>query len=168
MITRALLASAVLVLASATSARADECPASKVDIGDWPIVRSARVPGFTLRLPRSFARDSSQGSRAAGPSAGWSDTAGARFTMTHRSTDAMPAASLPPSEGASPSTSCETRVGAATATIVAYGAGPSDYVIHARIRWPDGESVDVRADAANPTHLDLLLAAVRTIRRAGA
>ena len=167
MITRALLASAVLVLASAASARADECPASKVDIGDWPIVRSARVPGFTLRLPRSFARDSSQGSRAPGPSAGWSDTAGARFTMTHRGTDAMPA-SLPPSDGATPSTSCETRVGAATATIVAYGAGPSAYVIHARIRWPDGESVDVRADAADPMHLDLLLAAVRTIRRAGA
>ena len=167
MILRALLASAVLVLASASLARADECPAPKVDIADWPIVRSARVPGFTLRLPRSFTRDSAPGSRAAGPSARWSDTAGARFTMTHRTTDAMPA-SLPPSGGATPSTSCETRVGAATATIVAYGSGPSSYVVHAQIRWPDGEAVDVRADAVNARDLELLLAAVRTIRRTGA
>ena len=167
MITRALLAGAVLVLASASSARADECPASTVDIANWPIVRSAKVPGFTLRLPRSFTRDSAFGSRDATPSAHWSDTAGARFTMSHRNTDAMPA-SLPPTEGTTPATRCETRVGAATATIVAYGAGPSRYVVHAQVRWPDGESVDVRADAANPTHLEQLLAAVRTIRRAGA
>jgi len=166
-ITRALLAGAVLVLASASSARADECPASTVDIANWPIVRSAKVPGFTLRLPRSFTRDSAFGSRDATPSAHWSDTAGARFTMSHRNTDAMPA-SLPPTEGTTPATRCETRVGAATATIVAYGAGPSRYVVHAQVRWPDGESVDVRADAANPTHLEQLLAAVRTIRRAGA
>ena len=167
MITRALLAGALLVLASATSARADECPASSVDVADWPIVRSAKVPGFTLRLPRSFTRDSAPGSRTATPSAHWSDTAGGRFTMSHRSTDAMPA-SLPPSESPAPATRCETRVGAATATIVAYGAGPGGYVVRAQIRWPDGESVDVRADATDATHLALLLAAVRTIRRAGA
>jgi len=166
-IIRALLAGAVLVLASASSARADECPASTVDIANWPIVRSAKVPGFTLRLPRSFTRDSTFGSRDATSSAHWSDTAGARFTMSHRSTDAMPA-SLPPTEGTTPTTRCETHVGIATATIVAYGAGPSRYVVHAQVRWPDGESVDVHADAANPAHLEQVMAAVRTIRRAGA
>ena len=66
------------------------------------------------------------------------------------------------------STRCDTTIGAAKATIVTYADGPSAYVVHAQIRWPDGEAVEVRADAANRAHVDLLIAAVRTIRRAGA
>jgi hypothetical protein len=65
-------------------------------------------------------------------------------------------------------TTCEDRVGSATATIVAYGEGTNAFVLHARIRWPDGEMLDVRADATDRPHLEQLLAAVRTIRRAGA
>ena len=66
------------------------------------------------------------------------------------------------------STRCDANVGAAKATIVTYADGPSAYVVHAHIRWPDGEAVEVRADAANRAHVELLIAALRTIRRAGA
>jgi hypothetical protein len=166
-IIRALLASAVLAVASSSYARADGCPASTVDIAEWPIVRSPRVPGFTLRLPRTFTRDSAPGARDSAPSARWSDAARGRLTLSHLTTSATPA-SFPAADGATSPTRCETRVGAATATILAYGDGPTAYVVHARIRWPDGEAVEVRADAANRAHLELLIAAVRTIRRAGA
>jgi hypothetical protein len=166
-ITRALLASAVLAVASSSYARTDGCPASTVDIADWPVVRSPRVPGFTLRLPRTFTRDSVQGTRDLAPNARWSDAARGRFTMSHLTTSATPA-SFPAADGATSPTRCETRVGAATATILAYADGPTAYIVHAQIRWPDGEAVEVRADAANRAHLDLLIAAVRTIRRAGA
>jgi hypothetical protein len=164
-IARALLAAVALALAS-SAARADGCPASAVDVADWPIVRSARVPGFTLRLPRSFSRDSAQGSRDLAPSARWSDAAHGRFSMSHPAASAT--ATPPPTSGGATSTQCETNVGAAKATIVTYAEGPSAYVVHAQIRWPDGEAVEVHADAADRAHLDLLIAAVRTIRRAGA
>ena len=78
------------------------------------------------------------------------------------------AAPLPASGGRTNYTICEDRIGAATATIVAFGEGTNAFVIHARIRWPDGESLDVRADATDRAYLEQLLAAVRTIRRAGA
>ena len=158
--------SAGLVLAAA-SARADGCPASTVDIGNWALVRSARVPGFTFRLPRTFTRDSASQSDGSAPTAHWSDAARARFTLSHR-TGSVPPAPLPGSEGRASYTRCDDRVGTATATIVAYGDGTDSFVVHANIRWPDGEALDVHANAADRAHLEQLLAAVRTIRRAGA
>ena len=167
MIARALLVSAALALTASSRARASECPAPKVDIADWAIVRSARMPGFTLRLPRSFTRDSASSPVESGPSARWSDTARARLTMSHRTAPAA-VTPIPASAGRAIYTRCEDRVGGATATIVAYVDGTNAFIIHASIRWPDGEALDVRADATDRAYLEQLLAAVRTIRRAGA
>ena len=167
MTARALLAGVALALASSSSARADGCPASTVEVADWAIVRSARVPGFTLRLPRSFTRDSTGTSRDLPASARWSDAARGRFAMSHLGAGATTPTALPSVQGAT-STRCDTSVGTATATIVSYADGPSAYVVHAQIRWPDGEAVEVHANAASRAHVELLIAAVRTIRRAGA
>ena len=163
---RALLAGVSLALASPASVRADVCPASTVDIADWPVVRSARVPGFTLRLPRSFTRDSTGRSRESAASVRWSDPARGRFAMSHMGAGSAPEA-LAARAGATP-TRWETSIGAATATIVTYADGPSAYVVHAHVRWPDGEAVEIRADAPSRAHVELLIAAVKTIRRAGA
>lgn len=165
MIGRALLGGLALALALGSSARADGCPASSVDVADWPIVRSARMPGFTLRLPRTFTRDSAATAGDSTPSARWGD-ARARLMLSRQAGAA--ATSVPSAEGRPDYARCDDRVGSAMATIVSYGEGAGAYIIHARIRWPDGEAIDVRADAADREHLDLLLAAVRTIRRAGA
>jgi len=166
MIARALLGGIALAFAVASSARADGCPASSVDVADWPIVRSARVPGFTLRLPRSFARDSSTIAGDSTPSARWSDAAHGRLALSRQSGAAL--TSVPSAEGRTEYARCEARVGSATATIVSYAEGSGIYVIRARIAWPDGESVELHASAADRAHLDQLLAAIRTIRRAGA
>jgi hypothetical protein len=163
---RALLAGIALALAS-SSARAEGCPASTVDVADWAIARSARVPGFTLRLPRSFARDTTGSSRDLPSSARWSDAARGRFAMSHLGATETTPAPLPGIDSAT-STRCDTSIGTATATIVTYADGPSAYVVHARIRWPDGEAMEVHANAASRAHVELLIAAVRTIRRAGA
>ena len=164
MTVRALLAGAVLAVASPSSVRADECSASTVDVADWAIVRSARVPGFTLRLPRSFTRDSAGSSRDLPSSARWIDAARGQFAMSHLGARVTPLASV---DGAA-STHCDTRVGSATATIFTHADGPRAYVVHAQIRWPDGEAVEVHANAASRAHVELLIAAVRTIRRVGA
>jgi hypothetical protein len=164
---RALLVIGGLALAAPSSARADGCPASSVDVGSWALVRSSRVPGFSLRLPRSFTRDSTTAATDSMPTARWTDAARGRFTMSHRTTTSA-SASLPVSEGLPSYARCEDRVGAATATIVAYGDGKSAYVVHARIRWPDGEALDIHASATDRAQLDQVLAAVRTIRRVGA
>jgi hypothetical protein len=163
---RALLVGVALAFASPSSVRADGCPASTVDIADWPIVRSVRVPGFTLRLPRSFTPDSVGSARGPTASARWTDAARGRFAMSHPAANAT-AAPLPALDGTT-STRCETTVGAARATIVTYPDGPNAYVVLAHVRWPDGEAVEVHADAASRAHVELLIAAVRTIRRAGA
>ena len=166
MIARALLTGVVLALAS-SSARADGCPASTVDVADWAVVRSARVPGFTLRLPHSFTRDTTASARDLPSSARWSDAARGRFAMSHLGASATTPAPLSSVDSAT-STRCDTSIGTATATIATYADGPSAYVVHARIRWPDGEAVEVHANAASRAHVELLIAAVRTIRRAGA
>jgi hypothetical protein len=164
---RALFGGIALVLALGSPARADGCPPSSVDVADWPIVRSARVPGFTLRLPRTFTRDSAATAGDSTPIARWSDAARGRFMLSHRAAGGTSALDPGVGERAS-ATRCETLVGSATATIVSYDEGANAYVMHARIRWPDGEAIDVRADATDREHLDLLLAVVRTVRRAGA
>ncbi|HEU4722978.1 MAG TPA: hypothetical protein VFS59_16575 [Gemmatimonadaceae bacterium] len=165
---RLAVVACALALAVPASSRADGCTAARVDVTGWPIVRSASLPGFTLRLPRAYVRDAVGAPRDSAPSARWSAAARARFTMSHRAAGAG-ASALPASDGRVAYTRCEERVGVATAVILSSGGtSPGTYVVLARIRWPDGEELDVRADAADREHLDQLLAAVRTIRRAGA
>ena len=163
MIARTLLAGALLALAPVTSVRADGCPATTIDVADWPVVRSPHLPGFTLRLPRTFARDAAAGG------AQWTAAARARLTIAQRAPSAPPPA-IPSADGRVGYARCDARVGSATATIVSYadGAAASTFVVDARIHWPDGEELHLRADAADREHLAQLLTAVRTIRRAGA
>jgi hypothetical protein len=163
-ILRVSIAAAMLALAAPSHASADPCVAPRVDVADWPIMRSPRVPGFTLRLPRSFTRDT--GATALPNAARWSDASGARLEIAHLP-DAR-ATALPSADGRSAYARCEDRVGSATAIIISYAQSTATFVIEARIQWPDGESVEVRADASDRAHLDQLLAAVRTVRRAGA
>ena len=166
MIWRTSIAAAALTLAAHSSASADPCVAPRVDVADWPIMRSSRVPGFTFRLPRRFTRDSATEGT---PSARWSDASRARFEIAHRTGDTA-STPLPSPDGRAAYARCEDRVGSATAIIISYGEGSAAgaSVVHARIRWPDGESLEVRADAPDRARLDELLAAVRTVRRAGA
>jgi len=159
---RALLAGALLALAHPSSARADGCPATTIDVTDWAVARSPRLPGFTLRLPRTFTRD------AAASAAHWTAASRATLTIAQRAASA-PAPPVPSADGRAGYTRCEARVGAATATIVSYVApGANEFVMDARIQWPDGEELHLRAGAADREHLAQLLTAVRTIRRAGA
>jgi hypothetical protein len=161
---RALLAGVLLALVLPSSARAeDACPASAIDVADWPVVRSPRLPGFTLRLPRAFTRD------AAAAAAHWTAASRARLTIAHRAPGAASPA-LPSADGRTDYVRCEARIGAATATIVSFAQGPdtSGFLVDARLQWPDGEELHLRADAADREHLAQLLTAVRTIRRAGA
>jgi hypothetical protein len=159
---RALFTAALLALAS-SSARADGCPAATLDVADWPVVRSPRLPGFTLRLPRTFTRDAAAGG------AQWNAASRARLTIAQRAPRAT-SPTIPSADGRSGYARCEVRVGAATATIVSYGdaATGAAYVVDARIQWPDGEELHLRADAADREHLAQLLAAVHTIHRVGA
>jgi hypothetical protein len=163
MIGRALLVGMLLALVYASPVRADGCPATTIDVADWPVVRSPRLPGFTLRLPRAFARD------AAASAAHWTAASRARLTIAQRAPGAT-APAVPSADGRAAYARCEARVGAATATIVSYAgdASTSGFVVDARIHWPDGEELHVRGDAPDGEHLAQLLAAVRTIRRAGA
>jgi hypothetical protein len=165
---RTSFAAAALTLAALSSAGAEPCVAPRVDVADWPIVRSSRVPGFTLRLPRSFIRESA--SDSAQRAARWSDASRARFEIAHRTTNDAESTPLPSADGRAAYARCEDRVGSATAIIISYGEGSTAnaYVVHARIQWPDGEALEVRADAPDRARLDDLLAAVRTVRRAGA
>ena len=164
----AWFAGAVLALALPASSRADDCAAPRLDVADWPLVRSASVPGFTLRLPRAFVRDTAAAPGSSALGARWSDASRANFALSHRGAGAS-ASPLPAAEGRAAYTRCEERVGSASAVIVSYDeASPNRFVVLARIRWPDGEELDVRAAAADRDQLRQVLAAVRTIRRAGA
>ena len=167
MMRRALLGGAALLLVAPSVLRAGSCAAPRVDLADWPIVRSSSMPGFSLRLPRAFTRDVAAKDSTA--SARWSDAMRGRFVMSHLGATASVSA-LPTADGRPTYARCEERVGSASAIIVSVGEGTSGtpYVVHARIRWPDGEELDVRADATDREHFEQLLAAVRTIRRVGA
>jgi hypothetical protein len=160
---RALLAGVLLALVHASPARADGCAPATIDVADWPVVRSPRLPGFTLRLPRTFLRDPASAAHWTVPSSR------ARLTIAQRPAGATPPA-VPSADGRAGYARCEARVGAATAIIVSYAdtARASGYVVEARIHWPDGEELHLRADASDREHLAQVLAAVHTIRRAGA
>ena len=172
----ACLAAGVLTLEAAA---VETCATPRIDIADWPIVRSARVPGFTLRLPRSFALDADSRVGAAPATltaAGWTDSLQGRFALSRFPNDGSTRPPMPSADGRAGYRRCEAQVGTAVADIVSYAdqqpAGAttlaSRFVVHARVRWPDGEELVVSADAAGRTQLDQLLAAVRTIRRTGA
>jgi hypothetical protein len=165
-IRRASVAVAALMLAALSSASADPCVAPRVDVSDWRIVRSPRVPGFTLRLPRGFMRDSAT---ADAPRARWSDASRARLEIAHRTTEAR-LTPFPSPDGRAAYVRCEDHVGSATAIIISYDEGSAGgaYVVHAFIQWSDGEALEVRADAPDRSHADRLMTAIRTVRRAGA
>jgi hypothetical protein len=171
------LASAALIGASLLLPRSadalESCATSRVDVTSWPIVRSPRVPGLSLRLPRSFARDPDPvppGATSEVGGARWTDPSRGRLLISRE----VPAGLAPPGGGPD-YTRCEERVGSAAAIIVSYARrGPAaptagaPFRVQARLRWADGEEVVVFGDAADPERFEELMAAVRTIRRVGA
>lgn len=156
----------------------ESCAAATADISSWPIVRSPRVPGLTLRLPRTFER-AAAGSAPSFPatpvaSERWSHAAQGQLVITRggAAPDLVPARAA-----AGPAYSrCEERVGSAVAVIESYDRGASGaaaagervFHVRARFRWPDGEELVVLGDAADRERFAELLAAVRTIRRTSA
>ena len=172
MIVRSSLVGALLV-ATASPADGQTCAAARLDVADWALVRSANVPGFTLRLPRAFARDSAAPSGVTltkSPTAWWTDASRGRLGLIRSAHDSSSRAALASAGGRSGYLRCEERVGSAVAVIVHYeavaqGSADGPFVVHARIRWPDGEELDVRGDAPDRERLAQLLTAVRTIRR---
>jgi hypothetical protein len=169
-----VLLGALLVVA-ASPARGQGCAVARLDVADWALVRSADVPGFTLRLPRAFTRDStppSNAARATSRTAWWADATRGRLGI-RSAHDSSAHAELASAGGRSGYLRCEERVGSAVAVIVHYEAGAQGnqngpFVVRARIRWADGEELDVRGDAPDRERLAQLLTAVRTIRRSGA
>jgi hypothetical protein len=151
----------------------DACATSATDISSWPIVRSPRVPGLTLRLPRAFERDAdpaaAAGSTTSTASARWTHAANGRLVIARGATP--PGMMPPPSAGAPAYSRCEERVGSAVAVIESYDrlqSGESAFHVRARFRWPDGEELVVFGDASDRVRFSELLAAVRTIRRTSA
>ena len=149
--------------------------AARLDVADWALVRSADVPGFTLRLPRAFTRDSAARPSAtltSSRTAWWADATRGRLGLIRSAHDPAAQAELASAGGRSGYLRCEERVGSAVAVIVHYdgaqGGRNGPFVVRARIRWPDGEELDIRGDAPDRERLAQLLTAVRTIRRAGA
>ena len=164
----------VLLGAVAPTAGGQSC-AARLDVADWALVRSADVPGFTLRLPRAFTRDSAARPSAtltSSRTAWWADATRGRLGLIRSAHDSAEHADLTSAGGRSGYLRCEERVGSAVAVIVHYdgaqGSQNGPFVVRARIRWPDGEELDVRGDAPDRERLAQLLTAVRTIRRSGA
>jgi len=165
-----------LLLAAGSSAAGQSCAAAHLDVADWALVRSANVPGFTLRLPRAFTRDSTAAASATlakSPTAWWADATRGRLGLIRSAHDSSVRAELASAGGRSGYLRCEERVGSAVAVIVHYdavarGSQNGPFVVRASIRWPDGEELDVRGDAPDRERLAQLLTAVRTIRRSGA
>jgi hypothetical protein len=166
----------LLIAAVSSSAAGQSCAAARLDVADWALVRSANMPGFTLRLPRAFTRDSTAAASAAlakSPTAWWADATRGRLGLIHSAHDTSARVELASAGGRSGYLRCEERVGSAVAVIVHYDAGAKGsqngpFVVRASIRWPDGEELDIRGDAPDRERLAQLLTAVRTIRRSGA
>jgi hypothetical protein len=173
LVLHAALAASLLGSSSARDPRVvahEACVPATTDISSWPIVRSPRVPGLTLRLPRSFERDSGASTEPArsGITARWTQAAGGQLVISR---GAVPSAALAASAGAPSYNRCEERVGSAVAVIESVDRGTegqSAFRLQARLRWPDGEEILVVGDAADRERFAELLAAVRTIRRTSA
>jgi len=165
----------MLLVAQAHPAATQSCAAARLDVADWALVRSADVPGFTLRLPRGFSRDSTAPAGVAlttSRAVWWADATRGRLGLVRSTPDSSARAELASASGRSGYLRCEERVGSAVAVIVHYDVAQGNrngpFVVRARIRWPDGEELDVRGDAPDRARLAQLLTAVRTIRRSGA
>jgi len=170
-----LVLAGVLLVAMTSSAIGQTCASARLDVADWALVRSADIQGFTLRLPRAFTRDSTAAPPVTLTRAGaawWADATRGRLGLIRSAHDTSARAELASAGGRSGYLRCEERVGSAVAVIVHYdvaqGGVNGPFVVRARIRWPDGEELDVRGDAPDREHLAQLLTAVRTIRRSGA
>ena len=103
----------------------------------------------------------------------WADAARGRLGLIRAANDSTARAELVSSGGRPGYLRCEERLGSAVAVIVHYvavarGSENGPFVVRARLRWPDGEELDVHGDAPDRERLAQLLTAVRTIRRAGA
>jgi hypothetical protein len=173
--TRASFVLVGVLLGAVSSTTAGQSCAARLDVADWALVRSADVPGFTLRLPRAFTRDSATRASttlARSRTAWWADATRGRLGLTRSAHDSVERAELAPAGGRSGYLRCEERVGSAVAVIVHYdgvqGSQSGPFVVRARVRWPDGEELDIRGDAPDRERLAQLLTAVRTIRRSGA
>jgi hypothetical protein len=172
---RASFVLASVLLGAVASAAAGQSCAARLDVADWALVRSADVPGFTLRLPRAFTRDSATRASTrltSSRTAWWADATRGRLGLVRSAHDSAAHAELASAGGRSGYLRCEERVGSAVAVIVHYdgvqGSQSGPFVVRARIRWPDGEELDIRGDAPDRDRLAQLLTAVRTIRRSGA
>jgi len=173
-----LVLAGALLVATASPSEAQTCTSARLDVANWALVRSANVPGFTLRLPRAFARDSAASAGltlARSPTAWWADASRGRLGLIRAAHDSSSRVAIASAVGHSGYLRCEERVGSAVAVIVHYdsaaaGKGSADgpFIVHARIRWPDGEELEIRGDAPDRERLAQPLTAVRTIRRTGA
>jgi len=103
----AFLLVGVLLGAVASTAAAQSCTA-RLDVADWALVRSADVPGFTLRLPRAFTRDSTtpaSATLAKGRTAWWADATRGRLGLIRSAHDPAVQAELASAGGRSGATS---------------------------------------------------------------
>jgi hypothetical protein len=146
-----------------------ECVAPRVTTDSWPLTRAT---GLTLRVPPGFLRDAPSGQvRAASSTSSWSDTARARLVVRRVSRTDTAATVLPSADGRPDYSRCEERAGSGSAVIVSFSSRATQaaqFQLEARIRWPDGEEIEVRGTAEDRRRFEELLAAVRTVRRAGA
>jgi hypothetical protein len=157
---------------------AERCQRPDIRVRRWAAVHSPRLPGFELRVPPGFTRDSGENSYHDPQPSGsrWADSVNDQLVVHWVKTadDHVLLGALPASEGQPEYSKCVEQIHTAAAEIVSYNqlesvgegyAGP--YQIHARLRWPDGVLVEVYGMASNHRrHLEIL-AAVRTIRRTG-
>ena len=87
MLRTALVVTLLTSLASVAEAR-EVCAPLAADVTSWPIVRSSRVPGLTLRLPRNFVRDTAVagvGTTSSSTRARWADATRGQLVISGRS-----------------------------------------------------------------------------------
>jgi len=169
---------AALIVTASRPTPADRCLRPDISVRAWAIAHSPRLPGFELRVPPGFVRDSAEDSYPDPQPAGslWADSVHDQLVVrwVKAGDHHLLAGALPTSLGRSEYSKCVERINRAAAEIVSYNrleqfgeayAGP--YQIHARLRWPDGVTVEMYGMASNRRrHLELL-GALRTIRRIG-
>ena len=119
--TTAFVLAGMLLAAAASPIAGQSCAAARLDVADWALVRSADVPGFTLRLPRAFTRDSTVQASALPTSrtAWWADATRGRLGLIRVAHDSL-RAELVSAGGRSGYLRCEEQVGSAVAVIVHY------------------------------------------------
>lgn len=162
-----------MIAASLSSGPAEQgpvvCAMPRVAIDAWSLTRAT---GLTLRVPPGFVRDAPKAQLPAEAStSSWSHASRTRLVLRRVSHGDAPAAPLPSADGRADYSRCEERAGSGNAVIVSFSSPATQgapFQVEARIRWPDGEEVEVRGSAGDRRSFEELLAAVRTVRRAGA